>query len=84
MQNSNIMSLQPLADAIVLQATTDYRKALAGEGYERNSAEDVVRECERFFCSNYFCMLTKIPGEYLIERIRKEVEDENHANSANT
>lgn len=76
MQNSKIVSHQPLADAIVLQAVADYRKALAGEGYGRNSPEDVMRECERFFRSNYFCMLTKISGEYLIEELRKEVQGE--------
>lgn len=74
MQNSRIMLLQPLADAIVLQAATDYRKALAGEGYGYKSPEYVIGECERFFRSNYFCMLTKIPGEYLIEELRKEVQ----------
>ena len=84
MQNSGIMSLQPLADGIVLQAVSDYRKALAGEGYGRNSAEDVMRECEKFFRSNYFCMLTKISGEYLIEELRKEVQDESHSNSTDT
>lgn len=74
---------QELYNAIVLQAVTDYRNALAGNSYCGKSPEDVVMECERFFRSEYYSMLTKVPGEYLIERIKKEVEDEHHSNSAN-
>ncbi len=76
MQNSGVTSYQPLADGIVLQAVADYRNALAGEGYGRYSAEDVVRECERFFRSEYFWLLTRVSGEYLIEELRKEVQGE--------
>ena len=78
MQNTMIESYQPLMDAIVLQAVTDYRNALIGKGYERNSAEKVVVECERFFRSEYFSLLTKISGEYLIEKLREEVRGENN------
>ena len=76
MQNNEILSLQPLAEGIVLQAVADYRRALVGEGYDRVPPEVVVKECEKFFRSNYFCMLTKISGEYLIEKLRQEVEGE--------
>ena len=76
MQNSGIYSCQPLADAIVLQAVADYRNALVGISYCRKSAEDVVQECERFFRSEYFWLLTKVSGEYLIEKLRQEVEGE--------
>ena len=76
MQDSKVESYQPLADGIILQAVNDYRNALAGVGYGHNSAEYVVRECDRFFRSNYFCLLTKISGEYLIEKLRQEVQGE--------
>lgn len=75
---------QELYNAIVLQAVTDYRNALRDISYDRKSPEDVVIECERFFRSEYFAQLTKVPGKYLIEKIRKEVEDERHSNSTNT
>lgn len=75
---------QELYNAIVLQAVTDYRNALAGNSYCSDCPEDVVRECESFFRSEYFALLTKVPGEYLIEKIRKEVKDESHSNSTDT
>lgn len=84
MRNIGTEPYQELYNAIVLQAVTDYRNALIGIGYSRKSSEYVVRECERFFRSGYFCMLTKVPGEYLIEKIRKEVGDESHSNSTDT
>ena len=73
-----------LTNAIIQQAAIDYRNALVGIGYERRSPEYVIKECEEFFRSDYYSLLTKVPGEYLIERIRKEVQNESHSNSANT
>ena len=84
MQDVGTEIYQGLYDAIVIQAANDYRKALVGVGYGSHSPEDVVRECERFFRSKYFSMLTKVSGEYLIEKIRKEVQDESHSNSTDT
>ena len=73
-----------LYNAIILQAVNDYRKALGGVGYDSKPPEYVIMECENFFRSQYFSLLTKVPGEHLIERIRKEVEDEHHVNSTDT
>ena len=84
MQKGTIDSYQLLANAIVLQATTDYRNSLAGIGIGKKSAEDVARECERFFRSEYFGLLTKVSGEYLIEKLKKEVQDEHYPNSTDT
>lgn len=75
---------QELANAIVLQAVTDYREALAGKSYNHKAPEDVVRECEKFFRSDYFALLTKVSCEYLIEQLRKEVEDVRHSDSTDT
>ena len=75
---------QELYNAIVFQAVTDYRKALRGVGYDKKPAEQVLRECERFFHSEYYNLLTKVPSEFLIEKLKKEVEDEHHSNSTNT
>ena len=77
MQNGVIEPYQELANAIVLQTVTDYRRALAGISYCGKSPECVVAECERFFRSYYFTILTKVSGEYLIDKIRKEVQDAN-------
>ena len=56
-----------LAAAIILQAVKDYRKALKKGERERK------RECERFFRSQWFGILTSVDGETLISRLRKEV-----------
>jgi hypothetical protein len=63
---------QNLANAIVVQACNDYRNALNGIGCEYKSPEVVIRELEKFFGSSYYRMLTKVKGEYLIERLKAE------------
>ena len=84
MQDCTDEAYQELYNAIVLQAVTDYRKALAGISYGKQSPEDVVKECEQFFRSVYFSRLTKVSGEYLIEKLRKEVQDESLSNPTDT
>ena len=64
--------LQDLCNGIIEQAVKDYRKALAGEYVEHKSPQDVIAECERFFRSTWFSLLTKVDAEYLITEIRKE------------
>ena len=61
-----------LANAIIVQACNDYRAALDGTGYEYKPAPACLKELEKFFRSSYFRMLTKVKGEYLIERIKQE------------
>ena len=67
---------QELANNIVLQAVVDYRRALCGMGYKHKTAERVVQECERFFHSHWFGMLTKLSGEALVERIKEKTCEE--------
>ncbi|MCR4719742.1 MAG: hypothetical protein K5768_08960 [Firmicutes bacterium] len=59
---------QLLAEAIILQAVKDYRKAL------KYDVRSVKRECERFFRSDWFQTLTKLDGNTLINRLRMEVK----------
>ena len=61
-----------LANAIVIQACNDYRAALDGTGYDYKPAEACLKELEKFFRSSYYRMLTKVKGEYLMERLRQE------------
>lgn len=63
---------QNLANAIVLQAVTDYRNALDGVGYDYKPADKCIVELEKFFRSSRYRMLTKVKGEYLIEQLKKE------------
>lgn len=66
---------EDLAIAIIESAVNDYRKALNGRSCDgRKSPEYMVRELEKFFRSDYFGVLTKIDGEYLISRLRAEHE----------
>ena len=61
-----------LANAIVVQACNDYRNALDGIGCEYKSPQVVIKEIEKFFHSSYYRMLTKVKGDYLIERLKAE------------
>ena len=63
---------QNLANAIVVQACNDYRNALNGIGCEYKAPEVVIREIEKFFRSSYYRSLTKVKGEYLLERLKAE------------
>lgn len=65
-----------LANAIVILAAKDYRSALRREKKGRGGT-DTIRELERFFRSPWCEMLTDVSGEYLIERIRQQVAEEN-------
>ena len=58
-----------LANAIILQAVKDYRKALKHDERGRK------REIERFFRSEYFTVLTNISGEMLIRKLISEVKE---------
>ena len=67
-----------LANAIILQAVKDYRAALKNH-LKRPTSEhgrQDVEELEMFFRSGWYQMLTDVDGEYLIERLREEAENE--------
>ena len=65
-----------LANAIIIQACKDYRKAY--KRYLRrfrstDKPDSELVELERFFGSAWYKTLTAIDGEYLMDRIKKEV-----------
>ena len=64
-----------LANAIVLQAVDDYRRAL--KAVKRNpsnrTAIDEALSIERFFRSGWYSTLTSVDGEYLIRRLQEEI-----------
>lgn len=66
---------EQLANAIILQAVTDYRSAL--KKIKRNPKnKDVIDEALRIECflrSAWFSHLTSVDGEYLIRRLQDEV-----------
>ena len=74
-----------LANGIVQYAVDDYRNALRGKSYSRyRTVEDVIRDCEEFFRSDWFRDLTKVNGEYLISKLRGELANESNTNTRNT
>ena len=78
------LAYEDLANAVVLQAVEDYRNALKGKGYDNKSPERIIGELEKFFRSEYYEVLTKVNGEYLIEKLREEhLENERRNNESN-
>ena len=56
----NEQGIENLCNAIILAAVKDYRTALA------------KRDNERFFRSDWYKTLTKVDGEFLISKLRRE------------
>ncbi len=63
-----------LANAIILQAVKDYRKAL--QVLERRSDSmrwiKVKLDCESFFRSEWFQLLTNTDPDLILDRLKKE------------
>ncbi len=69
-------SYEKLANAIVLKAVKDYRTALkrvARHPKDRDGLA-VKNECERFFRSGWFGVLTGIDPEMLMRKLQMEVQ----------
>lgn len=66
---------EDLANAIILQAVEDYRKARkrVRTRPDQKIAQATIREVERFFKSWWFAQLTDVDGEMLLEKLQKEV-----------
>lgn len=62
----DIVGYELLANAIILRAVDDYRYCLAFN--KQKEAESL----ERFFTGQWFHLLTKTDGNYIIQEIRKE------------
>ncbi len=72
----NTKCYENLANAIILQAVWDYRKALRklANGRKNMAAEETKSGCERFFRSGWYKDLTSIDGEKLIKKLSGEAE----------
>ena len=68
---------EKLANAIILQAVSDYRAALkkVKKNPKNRDAIDEALQIEKFFQSEWYQVLTSVDGEYLIDRLRKEVSE---------
>ena len=66
-----------LANAIITQAVSDYRDSLRGKRADKNiSVESMLKDCEKFFKSEWFTILTKINGERLMRELQEEYQNE--------
>ena len=66
---------ESLANAIVIQAAKDYKTAYK-KSQKRSKCKETQRELddlESFFRSDWYKTLTAVDGEYLMDRIKKEV-----------
>ena len=66
-----------LANAIIERAAEDYRadlRRIRKDPGNREATKDALK-IERFFRSRWYAQLTDMSGEYLIKRLRKEMEE---------
>lgn len=70
-----------LANAIVLTAVKDFRTEY--KRYMKNSkskaAASEVASLIRFFTSDYYSTLTSVDGEFLVRKLKEEVEEKINA-----
>ena len=75
---------QDLVDAIILQAVRDYRLAIRGICIDRNiPINDTIDEIEDFFKSEWYSILSKVDGTYLLKKLKEEYKDECRTHTAN-
>ena len=67
---------EELANAIIIQAAKDYRAALRGHRVVGKTPYGTIKDCEKFFKSEWFKILSKADGCLLMSKLRKEYEDE--------
>ena len=72
--NDYYENYEKLAYTIVKQAVRDYRC----------STEKNKKVIEKFFCSDWFKVLTGVNGEFLVDRLRKEGKNKNGKSSCNS
>ena len=75
MKEGNDKAFLDLANAIILLAVKDYRKACKQlrRATKNTNALATKRQCLKFFRSEWFGALTSIDGELLITRLNSEV-----------
>jgi hypothetical protein len=75
-EDSDMIPYENLANAIVLQAVKDYRTALKRVARRPKDRDGLAakNECERFFRSDWFGVLTEISPEMLIRKLQMEAQ----------
>ncbi len=65
---------EKLAQAVILQAVKDYRTARKERKYHPKNKDSklMIEDCERFFRSDWFGVLTSVDGQMLLKRLQEE------------
>lgn len=75
----NYNPYEELANAVIIQACEDYKRAYACYLRNPESAERTkqqLEELEFFFRSDWYKTLTELDGEYLMQRLQEEVRSQ--------
>lgn len=70
----NLEPEQRLANAIIIQAAEDYRTCVRNLKINPRHKESLLmlQDCETFFKSEWYQMLTSVDGEMIMRKIREE------------
>ena len=86
-EEGNYDPYEELANAIIIQACEDYKRAyncyLRRNGKAKKT-EKQLAELEEFFLSDWYKKLTEVDGEELMKRLREEVSKQNEASCKKT
>ena len=65
-----------LAQAVIIQAADDFRQSYMSvlENPRDKDARDEVEAIGRFFLSDWYRMMTRVDGTYLMRKLRTEVK----------
>ena len=65
---------ESLANATILQAVKDWRDSVKKlkKRPRFQPAMDMKKECEEFFLSDYYKILSSVDGEWLLTKLKKE------------
>ena len=76
MSESTLHNWQELANAIILRAVEDYRRAHYRNRMRPHQAETLreIRCIEQFFCSEWFEVLCTLDGQKLLHDLKKQME----------
>jgi hypothetical protein len=71
-----VSGYEALANAIIIQAAKDFRAAYKRMKRFPNDAraQDEVREITKFFCSQWFVMLSDVDGPTLLKKMKDEID----------
>lgn len=82
MKTSREVAYKELAYSIVLRAVEDYRMALRGKWIaDETSPAQTIRECTRFFRSDWFRTLSNLDGEFVMKKLKEELNESNTCTS---